>query len=210
MEDALQVSAYAEADFSEPHNHFIKRLQTLVDPAEFAGTALDLGCGPGDISCRFARAFPLSRVVAVDGSLPMLNYGRKNVPEELRGRIHFIHGMLQDICLPEAGYELILSNSLLHHLPDPAILWHLIARYAQSGSRLAIMDLVRPKNLAEARRLVEIYVRDGPEILQHDFYHSLLAAFTIDEIKAQISACGFNLRIEQISDRHVFISGIMS
>ncbi len=68
MEDAAQVKAYAEADFEIPHSQFIERLTAFINEPDFSGTALDLGCGPGDISCRLARAYPLSRVHAIDGS----------------------------------------------------------------------------------------------------------------------------------------------
>ncbi|MGZ8194839.1 MAG: class I SAM-dependent methyltransferase, partial [Methylosarcina sp.] len=54
MEDPEQVKAYAEADFAIPHNDFIERIKLFIDQPGFNGTALDLGCGPGDISLRFA------------------------------------------------------------------------------------------------------------------------------------------------------------
>lgn len=59
-----------------------------------------------------------------------------------------------------------------------------------------------------AESLVEMYATNEPEILKRDFYHSLLAAFTIEEIKIQIKQAELSLTVEQISDRHVFISGI--
>ena len=69
MEEAAQVKAYAEAGFSEPHGHFIELLKAAIDDPAFSGFALDLGCGPGDVTVRFARAFPGCTVHAVDGSL---------------------------------------------------------------------------------------------------------------------------------------------
>ena len=62
MEDEIQVKAYAEADFAVPHQQFIQLLSDYVNDSHFSGHALDLGCGPGDISFRFAKAFPNSHL----------------------------------------------------------------------------------------------------------------------------------------------------
>lgn len=210
MEDEAQVLAYAQADFSEPHQQFIDRLVEIVDPTGFNGAALDLGCGPGDISRRFAETYPLCRLDAVDGSKPMLDYAKATVSDQLQTRIRFIHGRLPDACLPGIGYDLIFSNSLLHHLPDGRILWRFIKRCARSGARAAVMDLLRPGTVQEAESMVQSYAASEPEILQRDFYRSLLAAFTLEEIKGQLDEAGLNFIATQISDRHVFITGLIN
>ncbi|MDD2660309.1 MAG: class I SAM-dependent methyltransferase [Methylococcales bacterium] len=209
MEDESQVKAYAEADFEIPHNEFIERLQSFIDCPGFNGTALDLGCGPGDISFRFAKAFPLSKVHAVDGSQTMLNYAKSALTADLAERISFVPGLLPDVTLPRPAYEIIFSNSLLHHLPDPRALWHSIKKYSRPGARIIVMDLLRPADIKDAQTMVNSYAASEPEILQRDFYHSLLAAFSMEEIKAQLVFAGLNLNVEQISDRHVFITGVI-
>ncbi|MGR9036378.1 MAG: class I SAM-dependent methyltransferase, partial [Gammaproteobacteria bacterium] len=168
MEDPEQVKAYAEADFEIPHNDFIKRLQNFIDQPGFNGTALDLGCGPGDISVRFAKAFPFCRIDAVDGSRAMIDYAEA-LPATVRQRIHFIHGRLPFVDLPHYNYGIIFSNSLLHHLPDPQILWQSIKSYAKPGARIAVMDLLRPASMKAAQALVDIYAAEEPEILRRDF-----------------------------------------
>ena len=210
MEDEAQVKAYAEADFSVPHQQFIDKLSALVELADFDRTALDLGCGPGDISRRFVEAYPLSCLDAVDGSKPMLDYARLTVADSLQARLNFIHGQLPDIRLPRSEYDLIFSNSLLHHLPEPQILWQFIKRYARPGARVVVMDLLRPDSIQEAKERVENYAALEPEILQHDFYHSLLAAFTLKEINEQLHKASLDFSVTQISDRHVFITGLIT
>ncbi|WP_341328591.1 methyltransferase domain-containing protein [Methylotuvimicrobium sp. KM2] len=207
MEDPKQVQAYAQADFSEPNEHFMQNLKALVGVKDFQGHALDLGCGPGDISCRFARAYPSSRVDALDGASAMLDYAESIVPSDLSARVCFIHGKLPTVSLPRSRYDLIFSNSLLHHLPEPQALWNFVKRYAGNGTRIAIMDLFRPQSVQQAKEIVEMYAATEPEILQRDFYHSLLAAFTPEEIEEQLREAGLNFEVERISDRHVFISG---
>ena len=211
MEDESQVKAYAEADFEVPHNDFIQQLKTFIDDPEFSGSALDLGCGPGDISCRFANAFPLSKVHALDGSESMLAYAKSALPPDLTDRISFIKGLLPDVRLPQPSYEIIFSNSLLHHLPDPQTLWQTIKKYSRPGTRIIIMDLLRPATIKSAQMMVDNYAANEPEILQQDFYNSLLAAFSLKEINTQLAEADLSvdLHTQKISDRHVFITGVI-
>jgi SAM-dependent methyltransferase len=208
MEDLGQVIAYAQADFDKPHNAFVQRLKTFVDEPAFKGKALDLGCGSGDISRRFAFAFPFCKIDAVDGSKAMIDYAISLTDPVIQPRLSFIHGKLPNTELPEPSYGIIFSNSLLHHLPDPQVLWQVIKQYSVPGTRIIAMDLLRPGSKKMAKTLVEMYANDEPKILQQDFYNSLLAAFNLEEIDMQLTRAKLPLAIEQISDRHVFLSGV--
>ncbi len=210
MEDLEQVFAYAKADFEKPHKKFVQSIKSLVKNPSFSGNALDLGCGPGDISYRFAKAFPLCKIDAIDGSRLMIDYAVGTISPELQARLNFIHGKLPDTELPKSSYDIIFSNSLLHHLHDPQVFWRTVKKYSKSGTRIAVMDLLRPGTKKMAKTLVEMYASAEPKILQQDFHNSLLAAFTLEEIKAQIAQAGLLLSLEKISDRHVFISGLVN
>lgn len=210
MDDDDQVDAYAQADFSAPHSQFIQRLQNYANLPDFNGTALDLGCGPGDITRRFLQAYPAGKVDAVDGSVAMITKAQLLTPPALKNRVNFVLGVLPNLLLPQVGYDLVFSNSLLHHLPNPQVLWDTVKHYARSGSRIVMMDLLRPDTPEQAQALVKTYAADEPELLQRDFYHSLLAAFTLEEIKAQLKQARLPLFAEQISDRHVFIAGVIT
>jgi trans-aconitate methyltransferase len=210
MEDEAQVKAYAEADFEEPHSRFIERLATFLPGRDFDDVVLDLGCGSADIGRRFAKRYPNSRIHGVDGSAAMLAYARLNLPATLQSRILLLHGKLPDIQLPKTHYRVIIANSLLHHLPDPMVLWHFIERYARAGTLVAVQDLLRPGSLQEAQKMVRRYARHEASILQRDFFNSLLAAFSIDEINSQLAAANLPFTPEPISDRHVFITGLIT
>jgi trans-aconitate methyltransferase len=207
MEEYSQVVAYAEADFELAHSDFIERLQDVVDKPDFCGIALDLGCGPGDITRRFLGAYPNAKVHAVDGSKLMLEHGLLLTDPLLVTKLQYIHGKLPEVELPETRYDVIFSNSLLHHLPYPQILWDTVKKYGRTGSKIIVMDLIRPRSDDEAKKIVNTYAAEEPEILQRDFYQSLLAAFTLEEIRLQLAQAGLKLLVAQTSDRHVFISG---
>ena len=47
MEDETQVLAYANADFSVAHDHFITLIKGQLVADRMPETVLELGCGPG-------------------------------------------------------------------------------------------------------------------------------------------------------------------
>ena len=209
MDEPIQAEAYANADFDEPHNLFIEKFREVISTGDIDGLVLDLGCGPADISIRFARTFPECVIHAVDGAACMLEQGKVRITQAyLEDRIHLFHGLIPQFQLPVKKYSFIISNSLLHHLHEPDVLWQYIRKYADHESTIFIMDLRRPDTPEEALRLVTAYSGDEPDILRHDFYNSLCAAFTPDEVEKQLQINGLkNLNLGIISDRHMVIYG---
>ena len=216
MEGEAQSRAYAQADFEQPNSHFLYLLQEHIG-TDFQGYVLDLGCGSGDITIRVARAYPRCEIHGIDGSAAMLKYARELLalePITCQQRVQFIQGIIPEEKLPRAHrrcafgarYDLIISNSLLHHLHQPDNFWLTIKKYSSKNTPILVMDLLRPATTAEASQLVETIALNEPEILQRDFYNSLCAAFEIPEIKTQLKQANLeHLSVTQISDRHVLI-----
>ena len=208
MSTEEQARAYAAADFEEPHGNFIRLLQQRLLGLPKQGIALDLGCGPGDIGIRFARAFPGWKVHGLDGSAAMLAIAREAVEAAgLGDRIELTEALLQERRPPAAAYELVFTNSLLHHLEDPAVMWESVKHHARPGGRVFAMDLMRPESERRLRELAETY-RDEPEVLQRDFRNSLRAAFRLEEVRRQLEESGrHRLQVEAASDRHLMVWG---
>jgi ubiquinone/menaquinone biosynthesis C-methylase UbiE len=208
MEGEGQAAAYARADFAQPNALFCEQLVARAG-ARLAGRAVDLGCGPADIPIRLALRHPELHVDAVDGSAAMLRWAERAVQAAALGaRVRVIQGELGAGTLVAASYELVLSNSLLHHLVDPGLLWREVARLLRPRGFVQVMDLARPESSAVARAIVVQYASDEAEMLQHDFFASLCAAFTPEEVRAQVSAAGLSfLEVEMISDRHLIVAG---
>ena len=209
MDEAAQARAYAEADFSEPHDHFVALFAELFPDHPGHGTVLDLGCGPADIVVRFAQAYPGYRIHGVDAAAAMLAQGRKAVQQAGVGeRVQLIEGYLPGASLPQPYYDAIISNSLLHHLADPMVLWETIRAYGRPGQPVLIMDLLRPRTAEQARALVQTYAADEPPVLQRDFHQSLHAAYRPEEVAHQILRAGLaGLEVRVTSDRHLVVSG---
>jgi ubiquinone/menaquinone biosynthesis C-methylase UbiE len=209
MDEPEQARAYAEADFEEPNRLFVELFATCFPDWAGQGVILDLGCGPGDIVFKLARAFPNCRVDGLDGSAAMLSLARAAlVNSGLEDRVRFVQGTLPGTRLPEPRYQAITSNSLLHHLHRPEVLWEAIRAVGEPGCPVLVMDLMRPKSETLARDIVETYAPDEAPILKADFYNSLLAAFEPAEIGQQLEKAGLRrMRIDQVSDRHLAVWG---
>jgi len=212
MLDPAQARAYAAADFAEPHDRFVALLRARLPELPPRGTALDLGCGSGDVSLRFLRDFPHWSLDAVDGSPAMLALAREAAARAgVAARVLFAEVVLPAGAAPEPAYDLVFSNSLLHHLGRPAVLWEGVRRHAHRATCVFVMDLLRPASRDDAAALVDRYAAGEADVLRRDFFNSLLAAFRIDEIRAQLAAAGLaHLRVEQASDRHVAVWGRVS
>ena len=212
MDQPEQVLAYARADFSIPHNALVECFSKCFPGRQLHGEVLDIGCGPADFTLRMARAYPGARFLAIDGSQPMLDLGRRYVQSAgLSHRIRLENIRLPSAALPSCRFDAVISNSLLHHLHQPDTLWHTVQHCLAPGGLLFIADLLRPEDEGTAKKLVKTYSGDEPQILQRDFYHSLLAAFRPDEIRQQLSSAGLSdMQIRIVSDRHLVIFGAQS
>ncbi len=210
MADPAQALAYALADFSESNGLFVELLRHL-HPSPFAGIALDLGCGPGDIPIRLARAFPRARIDAVDGAEAMLDLARDAVARDagLAARIRWICARIPaPAAMPGRPYDAVLSNSLLHHMADPLDLWRAVRDAGRPGAPVLVMDLVRPADVEGVDRVLAAHAASAPEVLWSDFRNSLFAAYTIEEVRDQLAAAGITgMSVEMVSDRHLAVSG---
>lgn len=209
MDDVAQAKAYAEADFSRENQDFVNLFREYF-PDWTAGHVIDLGCGPADIPIRFARSYPGAQITAVDASAPMIALAEKAVKEAgLADRIRLHCERFQQLTLDEPG-DAALSNSLLHHLPNPLQFWYRLKQLVKPGSAVLVMDLLRPESDEAAQAIVEQYAAGEQPILKRDFYHSLLAAYTEDEVAAQLAEMNLSrLLIDVPDDRHWVVGGLI-
>ncbi len=209
MNDEAQARAYSDADFSVPHDMFIDTFKAAHPNYHGQDQVLDLGCGPADVTCRFAKAYPTTQIDACDAAEAMLALAKQRVSDQqLSQRIQFFHTYLPALTGLKTHYSTIISNSLLHHLAEPMVLWNTIKNLATSGTRIFIMDLRRPTSRAAAIDLCERYAINEPAVLQHDFFHSLLAAYCPDEVHEQLEQADMkHLNVMTPTDRHLIIHG---
>ena len=206
MDDDVQARAYHEADFDAAHEAFVDRFLDRFGPV--AGSTIDLGCGAADVTVRWARRNPQATILGLDGAPSMLHYGRDAVRAAgLEARVRLEEQRLPFAVL-EPGFDTVISNSLLHHLHEPAQLWEAVLAVAAPGARVFVMDLRRPPSRATAQAMVDQTAATEPEILRRDFLASLCAAFEPGEVRAQLEQHGLGaLRVEPVGDRHLVVWG---
>ena len=213
MDEVGQVLAYAQADFTASDAAMVERLAQLC--GEDPGTALvDLGCGPGNISLLLADRWPAAKVLGLDGAPRMLAVARERLAgasPDLAARLRF-----KQVLLPlaaagelEARFSAVLSNSLLHHLHDPAALWQTVAQLGAPGAFVYVQDLRRPDNGEAVEGLVAAEMASAPEVLRRDYRASLHAAFTVVEVEQQLEQAGLaaQLQVEPRQERYLEVWG---
>ena len=208
MDKEENVLAYAKADFSSVNQKFVA---DLIKKYPDIKIILDLGCGPADIPIRLAQALPKAHITAIDASKKMISSAKDAIAKaKLNNHITLIQAYLPGLPFKSKTFDAIISNSILHHLPNPVVLWEEIKKLGQREAAIFVMDLLRPPSKEKAKEIVEQYSGNEHPVLKEDFYNSLLAACTLDEIKDQLQKAHLsNLNAEIISDRHWLVSGVL-
>jgi len=210
MDDPAQARAYAEADFEAPHAAFIDELLKCYPDAQ-PQHILEPGCGSGDISWRLAHCYPNTHIDAIDGASAMLDIANQLFTDKgCAGQINTLQHTLPCDELPQAHYDAVITNAMLHHLLDPAVLWQTIKHAAKPGAIVFVMDLARPDSTQTAAEIVARDAADEADVLKADFYHSLLAAYTPTEVEQQLTQAGLaHLAVTTPSDNHLLIHGYL-
>ncbi len=208
MDDPEEARAYARADFSGENEAFIERLLERAG-TEVSIAAVDLGTGPGDIPLELVRRRTSWRITAVDLSGSMIELAHEAGRREgLEGVIGWAEVDATATPFKSDFFDLVFSNSLLHHMADPHRLWAEVKRITLPGGYVFMRDLARPESEAAARRIVEAYAREEPDLLRQAFYRSLRAAFTPQEVRRQLDRAGLTgLKVAMSTDRHLDLFG---
>ncbi|HEY2147107.1 MAG TPA: methyltransferase domain-containing protein [Pirellulales bacterium] len=165
---------------------------------------LDLGTGTAQIPIELCRRAPNVRVVAIDLAAEMLHVAKLNVElASLRDRVMLNLVDAKQIPYDSGRFDAIMSNSIVHHIPEPASVLAEAVRVVRPGGLIFIRDLLRPESEAEVRRLVALYAADCNDHQRSMFDASLRAALMLAEIRALVAALGFPAEtVRQTSDRH--------
>jgi ubiquinone/menaquinone biosynthesis C-methylase UbiE len=145
-------------------------------------------------------------VVATDLAEHMLRVARRNV--ELAGLSHRIDLVKADAkgardLLPDASFDVVTSNSIVHHIPKPGPLFAEMLRLLAPGGLLFVRDLERPETEAALQKLVATYAANDTPKQRGLFEDSLRAALTVDEVIDLVAPLGIPATcVQRTSDRH--------
>ncbi len=201
MDTTEEATDYDAMNHDEVNRKFVADLLEIGLPGS---DVLDLGTGTALIPVELCRQFEDCRIMASDLSANMLDLARYNIE---------VHGMIERIQLDQADakempyaddmFHAVISNSIIHHIPDPVVVLREAVRVTGPGGLLFFRDLMRPADLQELDALVQTYVGDENEHQQSMFRDSLKAALNLDEMRAAVEQVGFEPdTVQATSDRH--------
>lgn len=182
MVDPNQCKQFA---FARSHQREKLFIETLKQTFELTGQVADLGCGPGTYDILLCDTFEHIHIDAYDASVPMLELAR----QQSNSRISWIHNEFTHI---DKVYDAVVSVDTLHHVHNPQDFWKTVDRISRTGSRVFIMDHIRPKDSTVLDRIVNLMSTTNDAVYMKDFENSLLAAHSVQEIQQQLNQANLN------------------
>ncbi len=205
METTDDVEEYDAMDHSEVNGRFVDDFLSVHGAAR-GGEILDVGTGTARIPIALALADFQARIMALDLSEAMLEAAALNVAKAgLSRRVRCYQGDAKSLAdqFGERAFEGVISNTIMHHIPDPEPVLATMARLVAPRGTLFVRDLARPGSRSEIDRLVMTYAgRETPEA-RALFAASLGAALTLEEIQSLVKRIGLPASdVVMTSDRH--------
>lgn len=212
MAGADEAAEYDAMDFGTTDDLFVQRAVELASPRQWIVDTgcwiVDIGCGNAKIPLAIASRAHHANVCAVEMSHEMLAVAvrhRAKADPAARGTL-FVRGDAKHLPFAAGSVDFIVSNSLIHHIPDPSLVFREIARVLRNAAtrpRILIRDLVRPDNETELRIIAEKYSAGWSPLQRRLYADSLHAALSLDEVRAYAADAGLRgVRVTQITDRH--------
>jgi len=126
---------------------------TAVADLHEGETVLDLGSGAGADVLISARRVGLSgEAIGLDMTDEMLDLARANAAEAGVQNVRFIKGYIEDIPLPKASVDVVISNCVINLAADKRQVIAEAARVLRPGGRLAVSDVIADEDMDEATK----------------------------------------------------------
>jgi ubiquinone/menaquinone biosynthesis C-methylase UbiE len=201
MDTWLEATAYDAMDFESVNTAFAT---DAIDLDPHAIKILDVGTGTARIPILMCQQRPQYLITAIDLAQSMLIIGQRNVEEAaLNQRIRLERVDSKRMPYPDLEFDMVVSNSLVHHLPDPLSFFQEIKRLVRPGGAILIRDLIRPESDTIVNSLVGKIGEKYDAHQQQLFRDSLKAALTLTEVQELIDRAGLEqITLSQSSDLH--------
>jgi SAM-dependent methyltransferase len=158
---------------------------TAVADLHEGETVLDLGSGAGaDVLISARRVGQSGKAIGLDMTDEMLNLARQNAAEAGVENVEFVRGYIEDIPLPDASVDVIVSNCVINLSADKGKVLAEAARVLKPGGRLAISDVIAaPEMDAATRADMEQWTGCIAGALTREEFDTTLAGVGLQEIE---------------------------
>jgi arsenite methyltransferase len=143
---------------------------------------LDLGSGGGiDVILSARRVGPAGHAYGLDMTDEMLELARRNAAEADLGNVTFLKGLIEEIPLPDATVDVVISNCVINLSTDKPAVLREVGRVLRTGGRIGISDVV-----AEDR------LQPGERAERGSYVGCIAGALSVSEYTEGLRAAGFD------------------
>jgi arsenite methyltransferase len=126
---------------------------TAVADLRAGEIVLDLGSGGGiDVILSARRVGPTGHAYGLDMTDEMLQLARRNAADAGIGNVTFLQGLIEEIPLPDATVDVVISNCVINLSTDKPSVLREIGRVLRTGGRIGISDVVAEDRLEPSER----------------------------------------------------------
>ncbi len=157
---------------------------TAVAELSLGETVLDLGSGGGiDVILSAKRVGPDGLAYGLDMTDEMLALARRNAEDAAIRNAVFLKGIIEEIPLPAASVDVVISNCAINLSTDKAAVLTEIARVLKPGGRIGVSDVVAENHLSPEQRAERgSYVGCVAGALSQEEYEAGLTAAGFDDV----------------------------
>jgi arsenite methyltransferase len=158
---------------------------TAVADLHEGETVLDLGSGAGaDVLISARRVGETGRAIGLDMTDEMLALARANAAEAGVTNVEFLKGYLEDVPLPDASVDVVISNCVINLAADKRRVLAEAARVLRPGGRFAVSDIIADPDMDAATRAdMEQWTGCVAGALTEREFRAALADAGLDEVE---------------------------